>query len=164
VLTEGWPALPAGSHAHAGVRIARNEVDMFYRLKSSDMHAASVSRCVSALLLARRMRAAFPGPLSGGEAGTIRPRSGRCQGGQRLFARTGVRSKSPAPPHGLSVHGRTESAKRGGLLFWLLFSWPRKRKVTRALAGARNCFETGETSEQSPSPPAPLPQAGEGST
>src|SRR6185437_1050685 len=61
VLTEGWPALPAGSHAHAGVRIARNEVDMFYRLKSSDMHAASVSRRVSALLLARGMRACLSG-------------------------------------------------------------------------------------------------------
>ena len=43
-----------------------------------------------------------------------------------------VLSKSPAPPHGLAGHGCPASAKRGGLLFWLLFSWPRKRKVTRA--------------------------------
>jgi len=40
-------------------------------------------------------------------------------------------SKSPAAPHGLAGQGRPASAKRGGLLFWLLFSWPRKRKVTR---------------------------------
>jgi hypothetical protein len=41
-------------------------------------------------------------------------------------------SKSPAPPHGLAGQGCPASAKWGGLLFWLLFSWPRKRKVTRA--------------------------------
>ena len=29
---------------------------------------------------------------------------------------------------------------RGGLLFWLLFSWPRKRKVARPPAGGRNRF------------------------
>src|SRR6185312_13072342 len=42
-----------------------------------------------------------------------------------------ARSKSPAPAHGLAGHGCPASAKRGGLLFGLLFSWPRKRKVTR---------------------------------
>jgi hypothetical protein len=36
-----------------------------------------------------------------------------------------VLSKSPAPPHGLAGQGCPASAKRGGLLFWLLFSWPR---------------------------------------
>jgi len=41
-------------------------------------------------------------------------------------------SKSPIPPHGLAGHGCPASAKRGGLLFGLLFSWPRKRKVTRS--------------------------------
>jgi len=53
------------------------------------------------------------GPLGGGEAWTIRPRSGRGQGGTRLFDRTGVRPKSPAATHGLSVHGWTESATAG---------------------------------------------------
>jgi hypothetical protein len=43
-----------------------------------------------------------------------------------------VLSKSPGPAHGLAAHGWAASAKRGGLLFWLLFSWPRKRKVTRS--------------------------------
>ena len=65
-----------------------------------------------------------------------------------------VLSKSPAPAHGLAAHEWAASAKRGGLLFtpgilpsalragfavraapaaqWLLFSWPRKRKVTRS--------------------------------
>src|SRR5665213_3583674 len=43
-----------------------------------------------------------------------------------------VLSKSPAPAHGLAAHGWAASAQRGGLLFWLLFSWPRKRQVTRA--------------------------------
>ena len=48
-----------------------------------------------------------------------------------FFVRTAVLSKSPTPPHGLAGQGRPESATRGGLLFWLLLSWPRKRKVTR---------------------------------
>jgi hypothetical protein len=43
-----------------------------------------------------------------------------------------ARSKSPAPAHGRAAHRWAASAKRGGLLFWLLFSWPRKRNVTRA--------------------------------
>src|SRR6185437_3465264 len=53
------------------------------------MHTTAAVRCARAWLLARRMRAAFPGLLGGGEAGTIRPRSGRGHGGRRLFARAG---------------------------------------------------------------------------
>src|SRR6185437_7293173 len=59
------------------------------------MHTTAAVRCARAWLLARRMRAAFPGPLGGGEAGTIRPRSGRCQGWQRLFARAGCPLEKP---------------------------------------------------------------------
>ena len=51
---------------------------------------------------ARWERAASPGHLGGGEAGTSRPRSGRAHGWARLFARAGARSKSPAPPHALA--------------------------------------------------------------
>src|SRR5690348_10154593 len=93
------------------------------------------------------------GPLGGGEAGTIRPHSGRCHGGQRLFARAGARSKSPAPPHGLAVHGWTESANRGVVSSWLLLLWTSKGEVTRAPAGARNRFVSGEARGE-----APLPQ------
>src|SRR5690348_5269683 len=85
----------ASSHVRAGVHIPRNEVDMFYRLRSSDMNATSAVRCVWAWLLARRMRAAFPGPLGGGEAGMIRPRSGRGHGWPRLFARAGCPLEKP---------------------------------------------------------------------
>src|SRR6185312_585810 len=43
-----------------------------------------------------------------------------------------VLSKSLTPAHGLAAQGWAASATRGGLLFWLLFSWPHKRKVTRS--------------------------------
>ena len=77
-----------------------------------------------------RWPAALPGPLCGGEGRSTGPQ-GHWHGCQSFFARTGVLSKNPAGPHGLAGHGCPASAKRGGLLFWLLFSWPRKRKVTR---------------------------------
>ena len=83
------------------------------------------------------MRAAFPGPLGGGESGTIRPRSGRCHGGQRLFARAGARSKSPAPTHGLSVQGWTESAAAGCSFSLATFSLSTQRESSSAAAGRR---------------------------
>jgi len=84
---------------------------------------------LDALLLARRMRARSSGPLGGGEAGTIRPRSGCCQGWQRLFARAGARSKSPAPPHGLAGQEARQAPPRGAVFSWLLLFWARKREV-----------------------------------
>jgi len=105
----------------------------------------------------------FRGPW----AAVRRGRSGRAAGeamdGLAFSRGQDARSKSPAPAHGRSVHGWTERANRGGLLFWLLFSWPRKRKVTRAPAGARNGFVAGGEKSKSPLSPTPLPQAGEGS-
>jgi len=73
-----------------------------------------------------------PGPLCGGEAGA----TGRVAG-------IGMDADAFSPAHGCAVEkpdpgsrtcraGCPASAKRGGLLFWLLFSWPRKRKVTRS--------------------------------
>ena len=70
------------------------------------------------------------GTLCGGEVGSTGPQGDR-QGCRFLFVRIGVLSKSPAAPRRLAGHGCPASAKRGGLLFGLLFSWPRKRKVTR---------------------------------
>src|SRR5690348_6327648 len=74
----------------------------------------------------------YPGPLCGGEAGS----TGRAAGADRdvgsFSSGQDALSKSQAPAHGLAAHGWAASAKRGGLLFWLLFSWPRKRKVTRS--------------------------------
>src|SRR6185312_15056772 len=111
-------------------------------------------RVALAVASSRLERAAFPGPLCGGEAWTTRPRSGHRQGGRCLFARAGARSKSPAAPHGLEGQDARRAPHRGGLLFGLLFSWPRKRKVTRAPAGARNRFETCESAKtQAPLPP-----------
>src|SRR6185437_4144699 len=140
-----------------------------------------------------RCAPALPGPLDGGEAGTTRPRSGRVQGWTRLFARAGdgmdagveaTQERLPEPARKARHASRTcragcpASANRGGLLFGLLFSWPRKRKVTWAPAGARNRSETGESAEAKV-PLAPtlspndetvegegarrFPQAGEGS-
>ncbi|GAB2534405.1 hypothetical protein GCM10027065_02530 [Rhodanobacter koreensis] len=36
------------------------------------------------------------------------------------------------PTANLASMDARKARKRGGLLFWLLFSWPRKRKVTRS--------------------------------
>jgi hypothetical protein len=65
----------------------------------------------------------YPGPLCGGEVGTTGKQGSR-QGGRLLFARTGVRSKTPAPAHGLAGQGCPASAKQGGLLCWLLIFTP----------------------------------------
>src|SRR5476651_2456861 len=79
---------------------------------------------------ASRMLAALRGPCAAVRCGRKGPQGDR-HGCRSLFVRTGVLSKSPAAPHGLAGPSCPASAKRGGLLFWLLFSWPRKRKVTR---------------------------------
>ena len=49
----------------------------------------------------------------------------------------GVRAGCPVdkprnPTADLAGRDARKARKRGGLLFWLLFSWPRKRKVTRS--------------------------------
>ena len=72
----------------------------------------------------------YPGPLCGGEAGTTGPQGNR-HGCRFLFARTGVLSKSPAPPHGLAGQGCPASAKWGVVFSWLLLFWTSKREVTR---------------------------------
>ncbi len=89
-----------------------------------------------AVASARRSALLFPGPLGDGEAGTKRPRSGRAQGWARLFARAGARSKSPAPTHGLSVHGWTES-DAAGCRFLLATSLLGKQKRSSSGAGRR---------------------------
>src|SRR6185312_3764071 len=48
-----------------------------------------------------------------------------------------------------------ERANRGGLLFWLLFSWPRKRKVTRAPQAHETALLLANA--QKPKPPLPQP-------
>ena len=102
------------------------------------------------------------GPLGGGEAGTARPRSGHRHGGRCLFAGAGAPSSyrleaGPGPASRTCRAGRPASANRGGLLFWLLFSWPLKRKVARAPAGARNCFEAAQANKANPPSPHPSP-------
>ena len=51
--------------------------------------AQRVIQCLCSMLLLRAAARCSSGPLGGDEAGTIRPRSGRCHGGQRLFALAG---------------------------------------------------------------------------
>ncbi len=78
------------------------------------------------------------GPLGGGEARTMRPRSGRGHGWTRLFARAGARSKSPAPPHALAGQDARRAPPRGVVSSWLLLLWTSKGEVTRPPAGGRN--------------------------
>jgi hypothetical protein len=72
----------------------------------------------------------FPGPLCGGELGTTGPQGSR-HGCRLLFARTGVRSKSPAPTHELAGHACPASAKWGVVFSWVLLFWTSKREVPR---------------------------------
>jgi len=86
----------AGGRAHAGVHITQNRGHKSYHPENADMHEEASG-------WQRRMAAgwrhtgfwcagcapAFPGPLGGGEVGTIRPRSERAHGWVRLFARAG---------------------------------------------------------------------------
>jgi hypothetical protein len=74
--------------------------------------------------------AAVPGPLCGGELGTTGPQGSR-HGCRLLFARTGVRSKSPAPTHELAGHACPASAKWGVVFSWVLLFWTSKREVPR---------------------------------
>jgi len=134
----------------------------------------------SALLWLLHLRAGsallFPGPLGGGEAWTIRPRSGHRHGRRCLFDRTGVRPKSPATPHALSVHGWTESAAAGCSFSLATFSLSTQRESCSATGrwskplcslrqvdetalnlapGAQNCFVSAMTQKKH------LPIAGE---
>mgnify|MGYP001156146992 CR=1 FL=1 len=110
--------------------------------------------------------------LFGGPSATVRRgRQGRIAGvameGNAFSRGQDARSKSPAPPHGLAGQDARQASPRGGLLFGLLFSWPRKRKVTRAASAARNRFETCEEPAARANRPhsrrvATAPQGGEG--
>ena len=112
-----------GLRSHSRLRDTRHGHAASY-LETEDTKPRGATRRLGfalAVASARWERAAFPGPLGGGEAGTIRPRSGRVQGWTRLFAWAEpvpdsireARSKSPATPHALSVQGWTESAAAG---------------------------------------------------
>jgi len=85
----------------------------------------------------------YPGPLCGGEVGTIGPAGGIGTMPIPFRQHMEVLSKSPAPPHGLAAHGdgmdagveatqeRLPDARQApsGVAFSLVtFSWPRKRK------------------------------------
>jgi hypothetical protein len=81
---------------------------------------------------ARRTRAALPGPLCGGEVGATGPEGGIDMDVDSFSPAQGCAVEKPDLTSRTFWAGRPESAARGGLLFWLLFSWwPRKRKVTR---------------------------------
>ena len=72
----------------------------------------------------------YPGPRCGGEVGDDRP-ARESTGMSTPFCQDRIPVESPSPAPGLAGQGCPASAKRGGLLFGLLFSWPSKRKVTR---------------------------------
>ncbi len=91
-------------------------------------------------------RLLFPGPLGGGEAGTKRPRSGRCHGGQHLFARAGARSKSPAPTHGLAGQDARQAPTGVAFLFGSFLFGHAKRKEL----GRRQAHETALLLAKSP--------------
>src|SRR6185312_1170306 len=112
--------------------------------------AAGLRRSASARVLAsgaHDARLLFRAP----SAAVSRGRSGRAAGVAmegNAFS-TGQESGRKARPRltDFPCMDAREAPPRGGLLFGLLFSWPRKRKVTRAPAGARNRFEARASTE-----------------
>ena len=92
----------------------------------------------------------YPGPLCGGEVGTTDPQGSR-QGCRLLFARTGVRSKSPAPAHGLV--GQDSRQAPSGVAFSLGYfslghareKWLGRQRRTKALASAKRCNSRHES-------------------
>ena len=109
--------------------------------KAQSLAALRAALALFWLLLLRAGARCSWGPY----AAVRRGRSGRAAGvamdGNAFSTGQEARPKSPAAPHGLGGQEARRAPHRGGLLFGLLFSWPRKRKVTRAPAGARNRFE-----------------------
>jgi len=80
--------------------------------------------------------AALPGAPVRRWDGVDRPRSGHRHGCRCLFARTGVRSKSPAPAHGLA--GQESGKRQAGWPFsWVTFSLATQRESDSAAAGRR---------------------------
>src|SRR6185437_7635020 len=127
------------------------------------MHTTAAVRCARAWLLARRMRAAFPGPLGGGEAGTIRPRSGRCQGWQRLFARAGCPLEKPGTGSRTFrpwMDGKRQPGWPSLLVTFLLATQEKSNSGAGRRTKPLYCWRTRRS--QSPSPPGPSPTSGRG--
>src|SRR6185312_4308755 len=84
-------AVSFGLKSRACCRAYRTKRGRYFFIASKVRICIRRRRCSArALRFWRAGRApAFPGPLGGGEVGATRPRSGRCQGRQRLFARAG---------------------------------------------------------------------------
>jgi hypothetical protein len=134
-----WPA--ADSHSEDQMRTARP------RLVPQPRSGCAQSAGQDGPLL-------YPGPLCGGVSGTIgrvagvdratawmpelrRRRSG-CPMSAPLFARTGVRSKSPASAHGLAAHKRAASAKWGVVFSWVLLFYSGRPATAPALLYLRH--------------------------
>jgi len=114
-----------GVQGRHGYVAPNNSVGDFPVIQTS---SAAASALLPLLLLLRAGARCSSGPLCGGEAGTIRPRSGRGHGWTRLFDRTGVRPKSPATTHELAGQDARRAPHRGALSLWLLLFEHAKRK------------------------------------
>ena len=99
------------------------------------------------LASARWERAAFPGPLGGGEAGTRRPRSGRVHGWTRLFDRAGCPAEKPGPASRTCRAGRPASASAGWPSLLVTFLLATQEKGNSAAAGGRNRFLISNTAQ-----------------
>ncbi len=94
-------------------------------------------------------RAALPGPLCGGEAGTKRPRSGRVHGWARLFDRAGCPAEKPGHASRTRRAGCPESAASGCPFSLVPFSLGTQRERnsgrgsgTKPLRSLRQAHET----------------------
>jgi hypothetical protein len=122
------PTLPCTQGREHICRTARKVL----ALSGAWLGFASALLLVQLLQTVRAGRAPlYPGPLCGGEVGSTGPVGGIGRTPIPFRQHRDVLSKKPGPTSRTFWAGCPESATRGGLLFWLLFSWPRKRKVTR---------------------------------
>ena len=142
-IPSGHPAdFPSPARRAIGVlvRAARSQRALFRRARAEQQQSAAQAwrSAVAIASGAHDARLLFRGP----SAAVSRGRQGRAAGiamegdafspGQESRRKARPRLTDFPPKDG------RKATPRGGLLFWLLFSWPRKRKGTRAPAGARN--------------------------
>ncbi len=127
---EGLPSTAPFDFAATRLRSGRSEVR-----GSTENHTPRRSRRGNAA--AYRVRATMARRSSRGPSAAA--------GGRRISPQGGLHGckpvwrqgrmpcrQTPQPARVPRRQDACEARKRGGLLFWLLFSWPRKRKVTRA--------------------------------
>ena len=110
--------------------------------EQNQKRSAAISRRIAVAVAvasgAHDARPLFRAPSAAVSRGRPGRAAGEATDGLAFSRGPEARSKSPAATHALAGQDARQASPRGGLLFGLLFSWPRKRKVTRAASAARN--------------------------